>query len=146
MDGKCADHQKEPEEVEEENYFFALTKYQEYLEEYLSQEGVIEPEWRRKEALNFVKGGLEDFSISREKSRMSWGIPVPGDENQVMYVWFDALTNYVSTLGWPEDIEGNFKKFWENGSVMQTAGKDQIRFQSIMWQAMLKSAGLPPTD
>ena len=143
VDGKCPDHGKEPEHVEEENYFFALSKYQSYLEEYLSTEGVILPEWRRQEALTFVKNGLDDFSISREKARLDWGIPVPGDENQVMYVWFDALTNYISTLGWPEG--DNFKKFWEDGETLQVAGKDQVRFQSIMWQAMLKSAGLPAT-
>ncbi len=146
VDGKCPDHQKEPEEIEEENYFFALSQYQGYLEDYLAQEGVIEPEWRRKEALNFVQRGLEDLSISREKSRIHWGIPVPGDDEQIMYVWFEALTNYISTLGWPEDVEGNFKKFWEDGYVVQVAGKDQIRFQSIMWQAMLASADLPATQ
>jgi len=147
VDGKCPNHPNmELQEIEEENYFFKLSNYQSYLEEYLSQEGVIEPEWRRQEALNFVKGGLEDFSISREVSRMDWGIPVPGDEEQVMYVWFDALTNYISTLGWPEDAEGNFKKFWEEGTVVQMGGKDQVRFQSIMWQAMLKSAGVKATD
>lgn len=146
VDGKCPDHNKEPIEVEEENYFFKLSNYQEYLEEYLSKEGVIVPEWRRQEALNFVKGGLEDFSISREKTRMDWGVPVPGDDTQVMYVWFDALTDYISTLGWPEDAEGNFKKFWAEGETLQLAGKDQVRFQSIMWQAMLKSAGIKATD
>jgi len=147
VDGKCPNHPNmELQEIEEENYFFKLSNYQEYLEEYLSQEGVIEPEWRRQEAINFVKGGLEDFSISREVSRMDWGIPVPDDDEQVMYVWFDALTNYISTLGWPEDAEGNFKKFWTDGEVMQVAGKDQIRFQSIMWQAMLKSADVKATD
>ncbi len=143
VDGKCPEHQKAPELVEEENYFFALKKHQTYLEEYLSREGVIVPEWRRQEALTFVKKGLEDFSISREKVRLDWGISVPGDEDQVMYVWFDALTNYISTLGWPEG--DNFKKFWEEGETLQVAGKDQVRFQSIMWQAMLKSAGLPAT-
>ena len=147
VDGKCPNHPNmELQEIEEENYFFKLSNYQEYLEEYLSQEGVVEPEWRRQEAINFVKGGLEDFSISREVSRMDWGISIPGDEEQVMYVWFDALTNYISTLGWPEDTEGNFKKFWTDGEVMQVAGKDQIRFQSIMWQAMLKSADVKATD
>lgn len=145
VDGKCPEHLKEPEHVEEENYFFALSKYQAYLEEYLGKDGVIVPEWRRQEALNFVKSGLEDFSISREKARLDWGIPVPDDENQVMYVWFDALTNYISTLGWPKDEDGNFKKFWEEGETLQVAGKDQVRFQSVMWQAMLKSAGLPAT-
>ncbi len=146
VNGRCPNHPNmELEEVEEENYFFALSKYQTYLEEYLSREGIITPEWRRLEALNFVKAGLEDFSISREKARLNWGVPVAGDENQVMYVWFDALTNYISTLGWPEDTEGNYKKFWEEGAPMQVAGKDQVRFQSVMWQAMLKSAGLAPT-
>jgi methionyl-tRNA synthetase len=142
----CPIHQKACQEIEEENYFFALSNYQTYLEEYLSQPGVIEPEWRRQEALNFVKAGLEDFSISRERSRMDWGIAVPDDENQVMYVWFDALTNYISTLGWPEDKDGLFDTFWVNGYRIQMAGKDQIRFQSIMWQAMLKSAGVPATE
>ncbi len=146
VEGKCPNHPNlELQEIEEENYFFALSKYQSYLEEYLSYEGVVVPEWRRQEALTFVKQGLEDFSISREKSRLDWGVPVPDDENQVMYVWFDALTNYVSTLGWPQDPEGNYQKFWQDGEPLQVAGKDQVRFQSIMWQVMLKSAGLAPT-
>jgi len=102
------------------------------------------PEWRREEALTFVRAGLEDFSISRETSRLAWGVPVPGDDTQVMYVWFDALTNYISTLGWPEGEK--FKKFWTEGEVMQIAGKDQIRFQSLIWQAMLMSAGVKTTD
>lgn len=141
----CPIHLTPCEVIEEENYFFKLSNYQGYLEEYLSHEGVIEPEWRRQEAINFVKAGLEDFSISREKSRLDWGIPVPGDDNQVMYVWFDALTNYISTLGWPEE-SGDFGTFWRDGEVMQVAGKDQVRFQSIMWQAMLQSAGVKATD
>ncbi len=141
----CPIHTTPCQVIEEENYFFKLSNYQSYLEDYLSREGVIEPEWRRQEAINFVKAGLEDFSISREKARLDWGIPVPGDENQVMYVWFDALTNYISTLGWPDE-SGDFGKFWRDGEVMQVAGKDQVRFQSIMWQAMLKSAGVKATD
>jgi methionyl-tRNA synthetase len=100
---------------------------------------LILPNWRREEALKFVQKGLEDFSISREKARMSWGVPVPGDESQVMYVWFDALTNYISTLGGQQKML-HFNKFWTNGEVVQMAGKDQVRFQSIMWQAMLMSA------
>jgi methionyl-tRNA synthetase len=86
------------------------------------------------------------LSISREKSRMNWGIDVPSDPCHVMYVWFDALTNYISTLGWPEDKEGTFSRFWAEGDTLQLAGKDQIRFQSIIWQAMLKSAGVRATD
>ncbi|MBX9906680.1 methionine--tRNA ligase [Patescibacteria group bacterium] len=146
VDGRCPNHPNlELQEIEEENYFFRLSNYQKYLEGYLSREGIIVPEWRRLEALKFLEQGLEDFSISREVSRMDWGIPVPGDAGHVMYVWFDALTNYISTLGWPEDTDGNYKNFWENGFPVQVAGKDQIRFQSIMWQAMLKSAGLSET-
>lgn len=146
VDGRCPNHPNlVPQEIEEENYFFRLSAYQEKLEAYLSREGVVVPEWRRQEALQFVRAGLEDFSISRERERLSWGVPVPGDENQVMYVWFDALTNYISTLGWPEDAEGLYKKFWEEGETVQLAGKDQVRFQSVMWQAMLMSAGLPTT-
>jgi len=146
VNGRCPNHPTmEPLEIEEENYFFRLSAYQKLLEEYLSRERVIVPEWRRQEALNFVRAELEDFSISREKSRLSWGVPVPGDENQVMYVWFDALTNYISTLGWPDE-GGDFKKFWTDGETWQFAGKDQVRFQSIMWQAMLLSAGIKNTD
>ena len=153
--GKCPDHPAmEPIEIEEENYFFKLSAYEEKLLTYLSREGVIVPEWRREEALAFVKRGLEDFSISRTKEKMPWGISVPGDESQVIYVWFDALTNYISTLGWPTSAKGSgeakpedlFEKFWTNGFTLQLAGKDQVRFQSIMWQAMLMSAGLKATD
>ena len=146
VDGTCELHPNlKLEEITEENYFFRLSKYEGYLKEYLSAETSIIPDWRRKEALQFVEGGLEDFSISREKARLSWGIPVPDDDSQVMYVWFDALTNYISTLGWPEE-GGNYKKFWQEGAVLQMAGKDQVRFQSVMWQAMLKSAGVKATD
>ncbi len=145
-DGRCPNHPTmDLIELEEENYFFLLSKYQEKLLKYLEQPVVV-PEWRRQEAINFVKQGLEDFSISRVKEKMPWGIAVPGDDSQVMYVWFDALTNYISTLGWPDDTKGNFEKFWANGEVMQMAGKDQVRFQSIMWQAMLMSAGIKNTD
>jgi methionyl-tRNA synthetase len=147
VNGRCPNHPNmEPVMLEEENYFFRLSNYQGKLEAYLSRPGVIVPEWRREEALAFVRAGLEDFSISRDKKRLTWGVPVPDDEEQVMYVWFDALTNYISTLGWPDDAEGKFKKFWTDGEVMQVAGKDQVRFQSIMWQAMLMSAGVKNTD
>lgn len=148
IDGKCPNHPTmELVELEEENYFFLLSKYQDYLTEYLSRTDVALPDWRRNEALQFVARGLEDFSISRVKEKMPWGIPVPGDDSQVMYVWFDALTNYISTLGWPDErTGGNYEKFWVNGTTYQMAGKDQVRFQSIMWQAMLKSAGLPATQ
>jgi len=146
-EGKCSIHASlTPEEISEENYFFRYSKYADQLLAYLSNTASILPDWRREEAINFVKGGLEDFSISRQKERLSWGVPVPGDESQVMYVWFDALTSYISVLGWPEDKEGKFKKFWEGGRTVQMAGKDQVRFQSLMWQAMLFSAGIKNSD
>ncbi len=147
VDGRCPNHPTmEPVIVEEENYFFKLSAYQKQLETYLSKPSAVMPEWRRLEALAFVQGGLEDFSISRVKEKMPWGVPVTGDDSQVMYVWFDALTNYISTLGWPKDGEGTFEKFWQEGEVVQLAGKDQVRFQSVMWQAMLISAGIKNTD
>ena len=142
----CLIHKKPVEEIEEENYFFKLSNYQSFLEEYLNDPESITPDWRRVEALKFVQGGLEDFSISRQIDRMDWGGPVPDDNEQVMYVWFDALTNYISTLGWPTDSEGNFQKFWVDGRTLIMAGKDQVRFQSIMWPAMLKSAGIDVID
>ena len=145
--GHCIIHTNlQLQEITEENYFFRFSKYTDRLLEYVSRPGTVIPEWRREEAVAFVKGGLADFSISREKKRLSWGIPVPNDDTQVMYVWFDALTSYLSTLDWPEDTKGNFKKFWEKGRTAQVAGKDQVRFQSLMWQAMLMSAGIKNTD
>lgn len=144
VDGKCPIHKVEPEEVEEENYFFKLSNYQDRLLEYVKSENVIFPETKRQEALIFINKGLEDFSISRLKAKMPWGIDVPGDKDHVMYVWFDALTNYISTLGWPNG--DNFQKFWQEGKTIQFAGKDQMRFQSLMWQAMLMSADIKNTD
>ena len=145
-DGKCPFHPSlSPEQVEEKNYFFKLTKYKKELLQYLSNENAIVPEWRRQEAIDFIENGMEDFSISRSSERFSWGIPVSGDESQVMYVWFGAFVNYLSTLGWPKDKE-KFQKFWIEGEKTQNAGKDMVKFQSVMWQGMLLSAGLPVTD
>lgn len=145
VDGKCPNHPNmQPIEIEEENYFFRLSAYESKLKEYLSREGVITPEWRRQEAIQFVERGLEDFSVSRVREKMPWGVPVPDDDTQVMYVWFDALTNYISTLGWPDGED--FQTYWNSGHVVQMAGKDQVRFQSIMWQAMLMSADIKNTD
>jgi methionyl-tRNA synthetase len=146
-DSHCVIHTNlELQKITEENYFFRFSKYADQLLAYLSRPNAVVPEWRREEAIAFVKNGLEDFSISREKARLSWGVPVPGDDDQVMYVWFDALVSYISALGWPEDAKGNFKKFWEEGTTLQVAGKDQVRFQSLMWQAMLMSAHIKNTD
>ena len=144
VDGVCHIHGTKPELLKEENYFFRLSCYKEKLLKYLDTKEAVVPEWRREEAINFVNE-LEDVSISREKVRLSWGIPVPNDDSQLMYVWFEALVNYISTLGWPNE-EGDFKKFWLDGHTLQMAGKDQVRFQSILWQAMLMSADIKNTD
>jgi methionyl-tRNA synthetase len=141
VNGKCPLHpNQELELIEEENYFFRFSKYQQALTEwYEKYPDFVRPEAKLKEISAFVSHGLEDFSVSRLRSKMPWGIEVPGDPDQVMYVWFDALVNYISTLGWPEDTD-NFKRFWPG---VQIAGKDNLRQQAAMWQAMLLSAGLP---
>ncbi len=144
--GECPLHPgTKLEKITEENYFFKFSAYQDRLRAYLRAPHTVIPRARRNEALAFIERGLEDFSVSRERARVSWGIPVPGDESQVMYVWFDALTNYLSTLGWPHE-EGAFQKFWVEGETLQLAGKDQVRFQSLMWQAMLMAADIKNTD
>ena len=142
VDGRCPLHpNKELEIIEEENYFFKFSNYQDkLLKLYNDNPNFIIPDYRLTEIRNFVQEGLEDFSISRLKSKMPWGVEVPGDQKHVMYVWFDALINYISTLGWPEDKK--FKEFWPG---LQVAGKDNLRQQSAMWQAMLMSANLPTT-
>jgi methionyl-tRNA synthetase len=141
--GHCILHPNLELEIrQEENYFFRFSNYQKkLLELYVSNPQFVIPDFRFNEIRAFVERGLEDFSISRLKEKMPWGVPVPGDENHVMYVWFDALVSYISTLDWP--AEGNFETFWTNGTPTQYAGKDNLRQQSAMWQAMLMSAKLP---
>lgn len=141
VDNKCPIHPTYTLElIDEENYFFRWSKYQDaLLELYKRDPEFVQPAFRLKEIQNFVAAGLMDFSISRLKAKMPWGVPVPGDEHHVMYVWFDALVNYISTLGWPTD-DANFKAFWPGEQV---CGKDNLRQQSAMWQGMLLSAGLP---
>ena len=140
IDGKCPIHlNREIEIIEEENYFFRFSKYQQpLLDLYDKNKNFVIPTHRQKEIYNFVKNGLQDLSISRLKTKMPWGVPVPGDSEHIMYVWFDALINYISCLGWPEN-EKKFKEFWPG---LQVAGKDNLRQQTAMWQAMLLSAGL----
>ncbi len=147
VDGKCPIHpSQELELIDEENYFFRFSKYADkLLEFYEKNPKFVVPNHRFNEIKEFVKRGLNDFSISRVKEKMPWGVPVPNDPEQVMYVWFDALVNYISTLGWPEDTK-NFEEYWgtkEKTNAIQVAGKDNLRQQSAMWQAMLASAGLP---
>ncbi|PIR41101.1 MAG: methionine--tRNA ligase [Candidatus Yanofskybacteria bacterium CG10_big_fil_rev_8_21_14_0_10_46_23] len=139
--GCCPIHPNQPIEIiEEENYFFRFSKYQsKLLELYEKQPDFILPTKRLNEIKKFVAGGLADFSISRLRAKMPWGVPVPDDAEHVMYVWFDALVSYISTLDWPEN-EDRFKQFWPG---LQIAGKDNLRQQAAIWQAMLLSADLP---
>ncbi|MDD4989161.1 MAG: methionine--tRNA ligase [Candidatus Pacebacteria bacterium] len=141
VNGRCPIHPNlELEIIEEENYFFRFSKYEEALIAlYEANPEFVVPATRLHEIKTFVERGLEDFSISRLKSKMPWGVDVPGDSEHVMYVWFDALVNYIDVIGWPKD-EKSFEKWWPG---IQIAGKDNLRQQSAMWQAMLLSAGLP---
>jgi len=143
INGKCPIHPgMEIEIIEEENYFFRFSKYQkQLLELYEKNPKFVLPKKRMNEIKKFVEGGLEDFSISRLKSKMPWGMEVPGDSDQVIYVWFDALVNYISAVGWPTNME-KFERWWP---VVQLAGKDNLRQQSAMWPAMLMSAGIAPS-
>ena len=130
-DGKCRIHQKEPEVIEEENYFFRLSKYSKRIGEILEKNKIIIiPETRKNEMLSFTKEGLEDVSFSRPRKDLEWGIPVPDDETQTIYVWADALTNYLSGAPgrWPADV--------------QCVGKDILKFHSLIWPGMLLSLGL----
>lgn len=141
VNGKCPIHPNlEIETYEEENYFFKFSKFQkQLLELYENNPNFVIPQTKQKEIRAFVEEGLNDFSISRLKAKMPWGVPVPGDDEHVMYVWFDALVNYISTLGWPDDGK-TYNSFWPG---IQVAGKDNLRQQTAIWQAMLIAAGLP---
>lgn len=151
VEGKCPLHpNKDIELIKEENYFFKFSdpRIQKALLSHMDKyPDFVLPVHRQKEIRNFVEGGLQDFSISRLKEKMPWGVEVPNDPQHVMYVWFDALTNYISTIGWPED-ETEFAKYWgtkESPTAVQIAGKDNLRQQSSMWQAMLFAGDLPLT-
>ncbi|MEK9173272.1 MAG: methionine--tRNA ligase [Patescibacteria group bacterium] len=138
--GKCRDHQKEPEVVEEENYFFKLSKYSKQIGEAIKKgELKILPEGRANEVLALINEGLEDVSFSRPSKDLPWGVPVPGDESQTMYVWADALTNYISAIGYGRNED--WKKWWPADA--QVIGKDILRFHAAIWPGMLLSAGLP---
>jgi len=137
------DHPQAYQRIEEENYFFALSKYTDQIRQAIETEQFeIVPKTRRNEILSLLKEGLEDISISRPKDKLSWGVPVPGDKTQVMYVWFEALMNYITVLGYPEHED--FKEFWP--ANVQVIGKDIIRFHAAIWPAMLMGLGieLPP--
>ena len=157
VDGKCPNHQKEPEKIKEENYFFRLSKYSDQIQEKIeSGELEILPESRKNEILNVIKSGLRDISFSRPKKVLDWGIPVPNDENQTMYVWCDALINYISALGYGNIYNNSslerskfaeqmkcvkFQKYWP--ADIHVIGKDILRFHAAIWPAMLLSAEIP---
>ena len=141
VDGKCPDHQTEPDVIKEANYFFRMSRYQEWLVEHITKNpDFIRPERYKNEVLSFLSEPLEDLCISRPKSRLTWGITLPFDEDFVTYVWFDALINYVSALGYPEGAL--FNKFWP--VAQHTIAKDILKPHGIYWPCMLKSAGIEP--
>lgn len=141
VDGLCPEHLKKPEHIKEENYFFKLSNYQQKLIELIESNTLhIIPENKRNEALSFIKSGLEDFSISRSNERAQGvGVPVPGDPNQKIYVWFDALNIYMTGIGFGWD-EQNWKKWWP--ADVHVIGKDINRFHTVYWPAILLSAGI----
>lgn len=154
VNGKCPLHPlQELEIIQEENYFFKASAFEkQLLDLFENNPSFVIPDFRFNEIKALVKRGFQDFSISRISSKMPWGIPVPDDEEQVMYVWFDALVNYISAIGWTGNkISGdkqseNFNKWWiQSGGVVQYCGKDNIRQQTAMWQSMLMAAGISPS-
>lgn len=140
----CLIHERPLDRVSEESYFFRLSDYDEFLLATIEGDRqILKPDSRRNEVISFIKGGLQDLSISREKRSVAWGVPVPGDDDHVMYVWLDALSNYITALGYGNDRENapGFEKFWQN--AVHLVGKDILRFHTIYWFSFLKAAGLP---
>ncbi len=138
--GVCPNHNRKYEKVEEENYFFKLSKYAPQIEKAISEGSFqVIPATRKHEILSVIKDGLEDISISRPKDKIGWGVPVPNDKTQVIYVWFEALMNYITVLGYPEHAD--FKAFWP--ANVQVVGKDILRFHAAIWPGMLLALGLP---
>ena len=138
--GVCPDHNRPYDKIEEENYFFRLSSYTEEIKKAIvSDSFTILPKTRRNEIMSVINAGLEDISISRPKDKINWGIPVPGDDSQVMYVWFEALMNYITVLGYPEYQD--FKEFWP--ANVQVVGKGILRFHAAIWPGMLLALGLP---
>ncbi len=148
VDGKCPDHGTVPEQIKEENYFFRLSKYQDTIKQKIeSDELLIVPQTRKREILSFISEGLEDVSFSRPRHK-DWpeglGVPVPGDDSQIMYVWCDALSNYITALGYGRSDDELYREFWEGADMrMHVIGKDILRFHAAIWPGMLLSAGVP---
>lgn len=138
--GTCPDHNRPYEKVEEENYFFRLSNYADKIEQAIKDESFeVIPVSRRNEILSLIDSGLDDISVSRPVHKIDWGIPVPGDKTQVMYVWFEALLNYITVLGYPEHAD--FKKYWPADT--QVIGKGILRFHAAIWPGILLALGLP---
>jgi len=138
---KIAPSGAEVEWVEEPSYFFKLSEWrQRLLEFYAANPDFIAPKSRRNEVLSFVEGELRDLSVSR--TSFSWGVPVPGDEAHIMYVWLDALTNYITAVGFPETGSGEYVRYWP--ADLHMVGKDILRFHAVYWPAFLMAAGLEP--
>jgi methionyl-tRNA synthetase len=144
VDGKCPDHGTVPERIKEENYFFKLSRYTEEIrKKIIADELQIVPSTRKREILSLLDEGLQDVSFSRPRHATSVGVPVPGDDSQVMYVWCDALSNYITALGYGRD-DALYQEFWQNNEAkMHVIGKDILRFHAAIWPGMLLSAGLP---
>ncbi|MFA5080175.1 MAG: methionine--tRNA ligase [Candidatus Paceibacterota bacterium] len=147
IDGLCPEHKKAPEYIEEENYFFKLSNYSEKIKEAIEKDEIkIVPTARKNEILSFISLGLQDFCISRSCERAKgWGIDVPADPSQKIWVWFDALSNYITALGYGAKNTEKFEEFWlaDNARRVHVIGKGITRFHAIYWPAMLMSAGLP---
>ena len=144
VDGLCPDHLKAPEKLKEKNSFFRLSAFLPLLKERIeSEEMLILPKERRREVLGLINQDLPDFSLSREK--VKWGIPLSFDESQVAYVWVDALSNYISAVGYADD-PGKFDKWWQGGEVVHLMAKDILKFHCLYWPAMLMAAGVKTPD
>ena len=142
VDGKCPDHQTALTFIKEKNYFFRMSKYQDWLIKHLeANPGFIQPERYRNEVLGFLREPLQDLSISRPKSRLQWGIPLPFDDQYVTYVWFDALINYISAIGYPDGAL--YKELWAAGHAEHLIGKDILKPHGVYWPTMLHAAGIP---
>jgi methionyl-tRNA synthetase len=143
---RCLIHERPLDKVAEESYFFRLSDYADELLKIIAENPArIRPEARRNEVVSFIKQGLQDLSISREKKSVSWGVPVPGDENHIMYVWMDALSNYITAIGYGNSEKSGFEKYWQN--AVHLVGKDILRFHTIYWWSFLLAAkiDLPQT-
>ena len=138
--GTCPDHQTPYEKLSEENYYFKMSEFGERIKQAIeNKKMIIEPEFRQKEILSLINDGLKDVSISRPKKSLSWGVPVPDDPDQVIYVWIDALPNYLTVIGYPDKEE--WKEYWP--AEVQVIGKDILRFHGAIWPAILIALDLP---